>query len=52
VRQIVLDALGATPDAAWKPSDAKKRARDLLLRAIDELERMPAPSQNGHHTGP
>jgi len=42
-RQIVLDALDATPDAAWKPSDAKSRARELLLRAVGEIETMPLP---------
>lgn len=52
-RQIVLDALDATPDGAWKPSDAKARARTLLLRAVDELETMPLPTAatsraNGH----
>ncbi len=44
-RQIVLDALDATPNAAWKPSDAKTRARDLLLRAVGEIETMPLPGQ-------
>ena len=43
-RQIILDALDATPDAAWKPSDAKTRARDLLLRAVGEIEAMPLPA--------
>lgn len=52
-RQIVLEALDATPDAAWKPSDAKARARELLLRAVTELEAMPssdapASRRNGH----
>ncbi len=42
-RQIILDALDATPDAAWKPSDAKTRARELLLRAVTEIEALPAP---------
>jgi len=42
-RQIILDALDATPDAAWKPSDAKARARDLLLRAVGEIETMSLP---------
>jgi len=42
-RQIILDALDATPDAAWKPSDAKARARELLLRAVGEIEAMPLP---------
>lgn len=42
-RQIVLDALDATPDAAWKPSDAKAHARELLLRAVGEVETMPLP---------
>ena len=48
VRQIVLDALDSTPDDAWKPHDAKARARDLLLRAVRELETMPPPQP---HTG-
>ncbi len=43
VRQIVLDALDSTPDAAWKPHDAKDHARALLLRAVRELETMPLP---------
>ena len=38
LRNIVLDALEATPDALWKPSDAKLRARKLLLNAVDSLE--------------
>ena len=42
-RQIILDALDATPDAAWKPHDAKSRARELLLRAVGEIETMPLP---------
>ncbi len=42
-RQIILDALDATPNAAWKPSDAKSRARELLLRAVGEIETMPLP---------
>ena len=46
-RQIVLDALDATPDAAWKPSDAKARARELLLRAVTEIETMPLPGVPG-----
>ena len=48
VRQIVLDALDATPDDAWKPHDAKARARDLLLRAVRELETMPLPGATGN----
>ncbi|MGI4788574.1 MAG: hypothetical protein ACRYFS_06960 [Janthinobacterium lividum] len=44
-RQIVLDALDSTPDAAWKPSDAKARAREILLRAVGEIETMPLPGQ-------
>jgi hypothetical protein len=43
VRQIILDALDSTPDAAWKPHDARDRARILLLRAVTELETMPTP---------
>ena len=42
-RQLVLEALDGTPDGAWKPSDAKGRARALLLRAVSELETMPLP---------
>ena len=42
-RDIVLDALEATPAEAWKPSDAKARARDMLLRAVSEVEIMPLP---------
>ncbi len=42
-RQIILEALDATPNAAWKPSDAKARARELLLRAVGEIETMPLP---------
>lgn len=42
-RQIILDALEATPNAAWKPSDAKARAREILLRAVGEIETMPLP---------
>lgn len=42
-RQLVLEALDATPAGAWKPSDAKDRARTLLLRAVGELETMPLP---------
>ena len=51
VRQIVLDALDSTPDDAWKPHDAKARARDLLLRAVRELETMPPPAAPGHANG-
>ena len=50
-RQIVLDALDATPDAAWKPSDAKARARELLLRAVTEIETMPLPGVPGRRGG-
>ena len=50
-RQIVLDALDATPDDAWKPHDAKARARALLLRAVRELETMPLPHPPGHGNG-
>jgi hypothetical protein len=39
VRKIVLDALDQTPDGSWKPSDAKARARELLLRTVDEIEK-------------
>jgi len=38
VRQIVLEALDQTPDASWKPSDAKARAREILLRTVDDIE--------------
>ena len=44
-REIVLEALDATPGDAWKPSDAKARARDLLLRAVGEIEAMPLPTE-------
>lgn len=44
VRQTVLDALDQTPSDAWKPSDAKARARELLLRAVTELENAPPPA--------
>lgn len=47
VRKIVLNALDQTPDGAWKPSDAKQRSRDLLLRVIDEMEKTPPPPANG-----
>ena len=54
-RQILLDALDSTPDAAWKPSDAKARARELLLRAVAEIETMPlpgaAPGRRGAQNG-
>lgn len=43
-RDIVLAALDATPADAWKPSDAKARSRDLLLRAVSEVETMPIPA--------
>lgn len=43
-RDIVLTALDATPADAWKPSDAKARSRDLLLRAVSEVETMPIPT--------
>ncbi|HEY3332270.1 MAG TPA: DUF6178 family protein [Capsulimonadaceae bacterium] len=39
-REIVLAALDATPDEAWRPADAKAKARNYMLRAIDELEKM------------
>jgi hypothetical protein len=38
-REIVLEALDKTPDDSWKPADAKEKARRILLRAIDELEK-------------
>jgi hypothetical protein len=38
-RQIVLDALDSTPAGAWKPADAKEKARGLLMTAIDQLEK-------------
>jgi len=37
-RELVLQALDATPEDSWKPSDAKDKARNYLLRAIDEIE--------------
>ena len=45
VTEEELDALDQTPDAAWRPSDAKARARDLLLRTIDEIERAGLEAQ-------
>jgi hypothetical protein len=48
-RQIILEALDATPDAAWIPSDAKARARELLLRAVGEVETMPLPPAAAPH---
>lgn len=50
-RQIILDALDATPTAAWKPSDAKVRARELLLRAVGEIETLPLPGQETPRRG-
>ena len=50
-RQIILDALDATPNAAWKPSDAKARARELLLRAVSEIETMPLPGAEAPRRG-
>ncbi len=38
-RQIVLEALDATPIEAWKPADAREKARQFLLNAVDELEK-------------
>jgi len=38
VRHTVLDALESSPDDLWKPSDAKARAREMLLRTIENLE--------------
>jgi hypothetical protein len=38
VRHTVLDALESSPDDLWKPSDAKSRAREMLLKTIDDLE--------------
>jgi hypothetical protein len=38
-RQVVLEAIDATPAAAWKPASAKDDARELLLTALDELEK-------------
>ena len=42
-RQIVLDALDQTPVEVWKPSDARERAKTLLLQAVTEVENMPLP---------
>jgi hypothetical protein len=39
-RQIVNDAIDATPIGAWKPADAKEKARVLLMQAVDELEKV------------
>jgi hypothetical protein len=41
VRERVQEALDLTPDGAWKPSDAKSRARNLLMRVVDEIEAHP-----------
>lgn len=38
-RQVVLEALDKTPEDAWKPADAKEKARGFLLNAIAELEK-------------
>jgi hypothetical protein len=46
VRNIVLTALDQTPPDAWKPSDAKSRSRELMLRTIDEMEKAPPPDPN------
>lgn len=43
VRNIVLTALDQTPADAWKPSDAKSRSRELMLRIVDEMEKTPPP---------
>jgi hypothetical protein len=37
-RQVVLQALDATPLTAWKPADAKERARVLLMTTIDQMQ--------------
>ena len=50
-RQIILEALDSTPDAAWKPSDAKARARELLLCAVGEIETMPLPAAPSRRSG-
>jgi len=44
VRNIILTALDQTPADAWKPSDAKSRSRELMLRTIDEMEVTPPPT--------
>ena len=44
-RQIVKDALEATPPGAWKPADAKEKARGLLMTAVDELEVVAKPQR-------
>jgi hypothetical protein len=44
VRKVVIEALDETSVAAWKPSDAKERARSLLLRTVDMMEDMPPPA--------
>lgn len=47
VRETVLDALESSPDDLWKPSDAKTRARTMLLKTIDDLEtNRPSPGQS------
>jgi hypothetical protein len=37
-REIVLQALDETPEDVWKPADARDKARNYLLRAIEEIE--------------
>jgi hypothetical protein len=44
-RQIVLTAIDKTPSAAWKPADAKEKARGLLMTAVDELEKTSRPQR-------
>jgi hypothetical protein len=44
-RHLIDDALDATPLEAWRPSDAKSKARDLFMRVIEQMEK-PAPSTN------
>ncbi len=44
-RQVVLDALDATPLSSWKPADAKEKARTLLMTAVDELEKRERPTR-------
>jgi hypothetical protein len=37
-RHVVMQALDATPMTAWKPADAKERARTMLMAAIDQMQ--------------
>jgi len=52
VRQTVLDALESSPEDLWKPSDAKARARTMLLKTIENLENnRPSATRNRRGQG-